>query len=43
LGSRFTFMEEIILPYGVVGELIGLITQRMSAATVDKIFASLNN
>lgn len=42
LGSRFTFMEEITLPYGVIGKLIGLIAQRMSAATVDKMFARLN-
>lgn len=41
LGSRFTFMEEITLPYGVIGNLIGLIAQRMSAATVDKMFARL--
>jgi uncharacterized protein YndB with AHSA1/START domain len=41
LGSRFTFMEEIIFPHGVIGKLIGLIAQRMSAATADKILTKL--
>ena len=36
-GSRFTFMEEIELPMGIIGKLIGLIAQRMSEATVSKI------
>jgi len=40
-GSRFTFMEEIELPYGVLGKLLGLVGQRMSAATVDKMLATL--
>ena len=40
-GSRFTLMEEIELPYGVLGKLLGLFAQRMSAATVDKIQAKL--
>lgn len=40
-GSRVTFMEEIILPGGVIGKLIGLIAERMSAATVDKMLTKL--
>ena len=40
-GSRFTFMEEIILPYGVIGKLIGIFAERMSSATVDKMFSKL--
>jgi len=36
-GSRFTFMEEVELPFGIIGKLIGLIAQRMSEATVDKM------
>ena len=36
-GSRFTFMEEIEFPLGFIGKLIGLIGQRMSEATVNKI------
>ena len=40
-GSKVTFMEEIILPYGILGKLIGLLAERMSAATVDKMLAKL--
>jgi uncharacterized protein YndB with AHSA1/START domain len=35
-GSRFTFMEEVRLPYGIIGKIIGLIGQRGSEATVGK-------
>jgi len=41
LGSRFTFMEEIIFPHGLIGKLIGLIAQRMSAGTVEKMLTKL--
>ncbi|HUW12212.1 MAG TPA: SRPBCC family protein [Anaerolineae bacterium] len=40
-GSRFAFMEEVELPYGVLGKLLGVVAQRMSAATVDKMQATL--
>lgn len=40
-GSRFTFMEEVELPYGVIGKLLGLAAQRMSEATVVKMEAKL--
>ena len=40
-GSRFTFMEEIELPFGVIGKLIGLVAQRMSLATVGKMEVKL--
>jgi hypothetical protein len=30
-------MEEVKLPFGIIGKLIGLIAQRMSEATVDKM------
>jgi uncharacterized protein YndB with AHSA1/START domain len=40
-GSRFTFMEEIELPFGVIGKLLGLVAQRMSLATVGKMEAKL--
>lgn len=40
-GSRFTFMEEIILPYGIIGKLIGIFAERMSSETVDKMFTKL--
>ena len=36
-GSRFTFTEEIELPMGIIGKLLGLIAQKMSEATVNKI------
>jgi uncharacterized protein YndB with AHSA1/START domain len=40
-GSRFTFAEQVELPYGVLGKLLGLAGQRMSAATVDRMLAKL--
>ena len=40
-GSRFTFMEEIELPFGVIGKLLGLVAQRTSLATVGKMEAKL--
>jgi len=40
-GSQVTFMEEIELPYGVIGKLLGLAAERMSAATVVKMEAKL--
>jgi uncharacterized protein YndB with AHSA1/START domain len=40
-GSRFTFMEEIELPFGVIGKLLGLVAQRMSLATVGKMETKL--
>jgi uncharacterized protein YndB with AHSA1/START domain len=42
-GSRFTFMEEIELPFGIIGKLMGLIGQRMSEATVSKIQLKLKS
>jgi uncharacterized protein YndB with AHSA1/START domain len=40
-GSKVSFMEEIILPFGILGKLIGVIAQGMSNANVDKMFAKL--
>ncbi len=40
-GSRFTFWEEIELPFGVIGKLLGLILEPMSAGTVDKMLVKL--
>ena len=40
-GSRFMFMEDVELPYGVIGKLIGSILEKNSAATVDKMLAKL--
>ena len=40
-GSRCTFKEEVELPYGAVGRVIGFVGERMSRATVDKMEAKL--
>ena len=42
-GSRFTFSEEIDLPYGALGKLIGLFAERMSARTLDKMLPRLKS
>lgn len=42
-GSRFTFIEEIVLPYGIFGRMIGFFAEKMSAATVDKIQLKLKS
>ncbi|MBN1538484.1 MAG: SRPBCC family protein [Anaerolineales bacterium] len=40
-GSRFTFMEIVELPWGVIGKLIGVFLEGGSAATVDKMLVKL--
>lgn len=42
-GSRFTFQEEVTLPFGVLGRLLGSIMEGSSAATVDKMLARLKS
>lgn len=42
-GSRFTFMEDFELPFGVIGKLIGLLGQNMSKATAGKMLAKLKS
>ena len=42
-GSRFTFMENVKLPFGIAGKLIGLVGQNMSKATVGKMLVILKN
>jgi carbon monoxide dehydrogenase subunit G len=42
-GSRFTFMEEVILPYGIIGKIMGTIAQRGSEATVGKMLPRLKS
>ena len=42
-GSRFTFIEEVELPFGVIGKLIGLVGQRSSYTTVKKMLAILKS
>jgi uncharacterized protein YndB with AHSA1/START domain len=43
LGSKVTFMEDIELPYGVIGKLLGLILEGMSNSTADKMLAKLKS
>ena len=40
-GSRATFMETVELPYGVIGRLVGVAGERISAAMVGKMEAKL--
>jgi uncharacterized protein YndB with AHSA1/START domain len=40
-GSRFTFQEEVTLPFGILGKLLGTIMEGSSAATADKMLAKL--
>jgi len=42
-GSRFTFMGEVELPFGIIGKLIGLFAQRSSEATVGEMLAELKS
>jgi len=42
-GSRFTCMEEVELPFGVFGKLVGLVGGRMSLATVAEMEAKLKS
>jgi len=42
-GSRFTFMEEIKLPYGIIGKIMGLFAKRGSEATVGKMLPKLKS
>ncbi len=40
-GTRFKFGEEVVLPYGILGQLIGLIAERMSARTLHTVLGKL--
>ena len=42
-GSRFTFMEQIRLPYGIIGKIIGLFARRRSRATVGDMLTKLKS
>ena len=42
-GSRFTFMEEVKLPYGIIGKIMGLFAKRGSEATVGKMLPKLKS
>jgi uncharacterized protein YndB with AHSA1/START domain len=40
-GSRFTFREQVSLPYGVIGKAMGLFARRSSEATVREMLAKV--
>ena len=42
-GSRFSFMEEVKLPYGIIGKVIGLFGRRSEAATVGEMLTKLKS
>ena len=42
-GSIFTFMENVELPFGVIGRLIGLVGQNTSKATAGKMLVILKS
>jgi uncharacterized protein YndB with AHSA1/START domain len=42
-GSKFTFIEVIKLPYGVLGKIMGLFAQRGSEVTVGKMLPKLKS
>ena len=42
-GSRFTFMEQVRLPYGVIGKVMELFARRGSEATVKEMLAKLKS
>ena len=42
-GSRFTFMEGVELPFGVIGKIMGLVGKRGSQATVGQMLAKLKS
>jgi uncharacterized protein YndB with AHSA1/START domain len=42
-GSRFTFMEQVKLPYGVIGKVMELFTRGGSEATVKEMLAKLKS
>ena len=42
-GSRFSFVEKVELPYGVIGKFIGLFARRGSEATVREMLAKLKS
>lgn len=42
-GSRFTFMEKVELPYGIIGKILGLFARGRSEATVREMLAKLKS
>lgn len=42
-GSLFSFMEEVTMPYGIIGKIIGKLGEGSSTATVDKMLLKLKS
>ncbi len=42
-GSRFTFMEDVELPFGIIGKLMGLVGRRSSEAHVREMLVKLKS
>jgi uncharacterized protein YndB with AHSA1/START domain len=42
-GSRFTFDEDVKLPYGIIGKFIGLFARRSSEAHLKEMLAKLKS
>ena len=42
-GSRFTFMEEVKLPYGIIGKIMEFFGKRGSETTVGKMLSELKS
>ena len=42
-GSRFAFMEQVDLPYGIIGKLMGTFAQHGSEATVKEMLSKLKS
>jgi len=42
-GSRFTFVENFVLPLGVIGKLINPLAERSSGATVERMLVILKS
>ena len=42
-GSRFTFMEDIELPFGIIGKLIGLVGRRTAEGHIWECLAKLKS
>ena len=40
-GSRFTFMEQVEMPYGIIGKIMGAFAKRSSEASVREMLARL--
>ncbi len=42
-GSAFTFAEDVVMPFGIIGKLIGLVGKRSSEAHLKEMLARLKS